>query len=64
MRCLQPRQFGLRYEAEHHEGHFYLLTNKDGARNNKLMRCQASYYYCDSSRSRLVHSLTFYIVFG
>jgi oligopeptidase B len=38
MKCIQPRQTGLRYFAEH-DGYEGLLiwTNKDGAVNNKLM---------------------------
>jgi len=49
VRCLQPRRAGLRYEVEHQEGQFYFLTNQDGARNNKLMRCAASLYFSSSS---------------
>ncbi|BFP42926.1 oligopeptidase B [Flavobacteriaceae bacterium GF1] len=33
------RERGLEYEINHYGGHFYVLTNKDGATNFKLMRC-------------------------
>lgn len=34
----QPRQRGLEYGISHFKDHFYLLTNKDGATNFKLMK--------------------------
>ncbi|UOY06284.1 S9 family peptidase [Muricauda sp. SCSIO 64092] len=34
-----PRERGLEYEINHYGSHFYILTNKDGATNFKLMRC-------------------------
>jgi len=33
-----PRERGLEYSIDHFEDHFYILTNKDGATNFKLMR--------------------------
>ena len=33
------RERGLEYEINHYGSHFYVLTNKDGATNFKLMRC-------------------------
>ena len=35
---LQPRERDLEYSVAHYENHFYLLTNKDGATNFKLMK--------------------------
>lgn len=37
--CIEKRRFGIRYEVEHHSDYFYLVTNENGAKNNKLMRC-------------------------
>ena len=36
---IQPRITGLRYSAEHHNGLFYILTNKDDALNQQLVTC-------------------------
>ena len=35
--CLQPRQFGVRYYVESHEDNLYIVTNKDNAKNNKVV---------------------------
>lgn len=35
---IQPRIRGLEYSISHFEDHFYILTNKDGATNFKLMK--------------------------
>jgi oligopeptidase B len=37
-RIVQPRERGLEYGITHFEDHFYILTNKDGATNFKLMK--------------------------
>lgn len=37
-KIIQPRIRGLEYSIYHFREHFYLLTNKDGATNFKLMR--------------------------
>ena len=37
IRCMRPRETGVRYEVEHHDLTFYFITNKDNARNNKLV---------------------------
>jgi oligopeptidase B len=34
---LEPRTSGLRYDVEHHEGRFVLLTNADGAEDYKIV---------------------------
>ena len=47
MKVIQSRVFGLRYEVEHHEEAFYIVTNRDGAKNNKLVTCHLS--QCDAS---------------
>ncbi len=33
-----PRERGVEYSISHYDGNFYILTNKDGATNFKLMR--------------------------
>ena len=37
-KVFQPRTRGLEYDIAHYEDYFYILTNKDGATNFKLMR--------------------------
>ena len=37
-----PRKRGLEYEISHYGDHFYILTNKDGATNFKLMKTPVS----------------------
>lgn len=37
-KIFSPRNRGLEYSIAHFEDHFYILTNKDGASNFKLMR--------------------------
>lgn len=37
-KIFSPRTRGLEYNIAHFENHFYILTNKDGARNFKLMK--------------------------
>ena len=37
-KVFQARTRGLEYDIAHYENHFYILTNKDGATNFKLMR--------------------------
>lgn len=45
LKCLQPRQQGLRYEdIDHQDGHFYIVTNKDDCMNNKLVRVSVASY--------------------
>ncbi len=39
---IQPRIRGMEYSIAHYENHFYILTNKDGARNFKLMKTPVS----------------------
>ncbi|MDT0677214.1 S9 family peptidase [Autumnicola musiva] len=41
-RVFQPRIKGLEYSISHFEDHFYVVTNKDGAANFKLMRTPVS----------------------
>ena len=38
LKMLQPRENELEYTVAHYKEHFYLLTNKDGATNFKLMK--------------------------
>lgn len=44
MVCLRKREFGVRYDVEHHGSHFYFVTNIDHAKNNKLMRSPSTNY--------------------
>ena len=37
-KVFQPRVRGLEYNISHYDGHFYVLTNKDEAKNFKLMK--------------------------
>ncbi|MDP3312418.1 S9 family peptidase [Lutibacter sp.] len=37
-KIFQPRERDLEYSLAHYNGHFYILTNKDGASNFKLMK--------------------------
>lgn len=41
-KTLQPRQRGLEYNVSHFGEHFYMVTNKDGATNFKLMKTPVS----------------------
>ena len=50
IRCLRPRETGVRYEVEHHDLNFYFITNKDNARNNKLMFSPVSDYFPSGER--------------
>ncbi len=43
--CIRAREFGVRYDVEHHEGKFCIVTNADGAKNNKLAFCPVSNYF-------------------
>src|SRR5690606_28417090 len=37
-KVFSPREKGVEYSISHYDGNFYVLTNKDGATNFKLMR--------------------------
>jgi len=37
-KVVQPRERNLEYSVSHYGDHFYMLTNKDGAKNFKLMK--------------------------
>lgn len=39
-KIFSPRERGLEYSIAHYEDHFYVLTNKDGATNFKLMKAK------------------------
>lgn len=40
-KIFQPRTRGLEYDIYHYGEHFYIITNKDGATNFKLMKTRA-----------------------
>ncbi|TXN35872.1 S9 family peptidase [Flagellimonas hymeniacidonis] len=37
-----PREIGVEYSIAHYQDHFYILTNKDGATNFKLMKTSSN----------------------
>ena len=37
-KIFQPRKRGLEYHIAHYKDHFYIITNKDGAKNFKIMK--------------------------
>jgi oligopeptidase B len=37
-KVFQPRERDLEYDLAHYKDHFYILTNKDGAKNFKIMK--------------------------
>ncbi|MGB5368916.1 MAG: S9 family peptidase [Flavobacteriaceae bacterium] len=39
-KIFSPRERGLEYSIAHYDDHFYVLTNKDGATNFKLMKAK------------------------
>jgi len=41
-RLIHPREKGLRYYLDHHEGTFYIVTNSDDSKNNKIMTTSIS----------------------
>ena len=41
---IQPREKDLEYSITHYQDHFYILTNKDGAKNFKLMKTLETEY--------------------
>jgi protease II len=45
IRCIRPRETGVRYEVEHHDLTFYFVTNKDNAKNKKLVFAPVSDYF-------------------
>lgn len=42
-RLFSPRERNHEYDIYHHEDQFYIITNKDGAKNFKLMRTSEDY---------------------
>ncbi len=40
-KCILKRRQGLRYDIEHHNGYFYIVTNFNNAVNNRLVRIDA-----------------------
>lgn len=49
IRVVQERVAGLRYSLDHHGSYFYIVTNKDNAKNSKLMRVRCDAGTIDSS---------------
>lgn len=45
LKCIQKRMTGMRYSVEHHGNYLLILTNKDGAKNNKFTRVLISTLY-------------------
>lgn len=42
LKVVEPRQAGVQYSIEHHGDHFYIVTNRDGAINFKLLKTPIS----------------------
>lgn len=46
-----PREHGHRYTVEHQGDYLYVITNKDKAKNNKLMKISIEKYFSGSVSS-------------
>ena len=42
LNLILKRKKGITYDVEHQGSHFYMITNMDGAKNNKLMKYNIS----------------------
>lgn len=54
-KVFSPRQRGIEYGIYHYDQHFYILTNKDGATNFKLMRCPEEHTHIDQWEEFIPH---------
>ncbi len=54
-RVFQPRIKGLEYAISHYEEHFYILTNKDGAINFKMMKTPVGKTSADNWKEVIGH---------
>ena len=54
-KVFSPRQRGIEYGIYHYDKHFYILTNKDGATNFKLMRCPEERTHIDHWEEFIPH---------
>ena len=55
-KMFSPRIRGLEYTVFHYQDSFYILTNKDGARNFKLMKTDEETTFSDNWQEFLPHS--------
>lgn len=55
-RVVQPRIRGVEYSIAHYEDHFYILTNKDEAKNFKLMKTPVTAMDSDNWVDVIPHS--------
>lgn len=54
-KVFSPRKRGIEYGIYHYDKHFYILTNKDGATNFKLMRCPEEETHIDRWEEFIPH---------
>lgn len=52
---IKPRSKDFFYSVEHFGDHFYILTNKDGAKNFKLMRTPVNQYQVEKWKDLIPH---------
>eukprot|EP01041_Mallomonas_annulata_P008346 gene8346-17194_t len=50
-KCIRKRIFGIRYEPEHQGDYFYIITNENNSKNNKLTRVLTSTILEDENTS-------------
>lgn len=56
-----PRKNGVEYYLEHHDNKFYILTNKDRAKNFKIMTVNENYSYSERWKDYYEHRSDVYI---
>ena len=54
-KIFSPRERGLEYSIAHYDDHFYVLTNKDGATNFKLMRAKDDATHAENWQEFIPH---------
>jgi len=52
---IKPRSKDFYYSVEHFGNHFYIMTNKDGAKNFKLMQTPVSQYNLENWKDLIPH---------
>jgi hypothetical protein len=51
----------MRYDAEHHDDHLYIVTNKDNSKNNKLMKISLKEIFVNDERGQVCMYICVYI---
>ncbi|RIV68869.1 S9 family peptidase [Flagellimonas aequoris] len=54
-KIFSPREKGVEYSISHYDGNFYVLTNKDGATNFKLMKTDEEHTTSDHWKEFIPH---------